>query len=205
MDQLWSLDGVELAARFASGEVTALEIVDAHVARIEAVNEPLNAVVVKRYDAAREEARALDARRASGEAYGPLAGVPVTIKESIDVAGTPTTFGITSRAGDVASVDDPYVARLRAADAIVLGKTNVPQLLIFTETDNPLHGRGNNPWNLERSPGGSSGGQGAIVAAGGSPWGLGSDIGGSIRVPANSCGIAGIMPTAAAHARGEPS
>ncbi len=196
MDQLWSADGVELAARFASGQVSALEIVDAHVARIEAVDTKLNAVVVKRYDAAREEARALDARRARGEGCGPLAGVPLTIKESIDVTGTPTTFGITTRADDVASSDDPYVARLRAAGAIVLGKTNVPQLLIFTETDNPLHGRSNNPWNVERSPGGSSGGQAAIVASGGSPWGLGSDIGGSIRVPATSCGIAGIMPTA---------
>jgi fatty acid amide hydrolase len=196
MEEFWSLDGVELAGRFAGGSASALDIVDAHIARIEEVDTKLHAVVVKRYDQARDEARALDARRARGEAYGPLAGVPVTIKESLDVAGTPSTFGLPLRAGDVAKIDDPYVARIRAAGAIVLGKTNVPQLLLFTETDNPLYGRTNNPWNLERSPGGSSGGQAAIVAAGGSPWGLGTDIGGSIRVPATSCGIAGFKPTA---------
>src|SRR5271166_457578 len=115
MNELWSLDGVELAERFATGAVSALEVVDAHIARIEAVDPALNAVVVKRYDAARDEARALDARRARRESYGPLAGVPLTIKESIDFAGTPSTYGVTTRADDVALVDDPYVARLRAA------------------------------------------------------------------------------------------
>jgi fatty acid amide hydrolase len=160
------------------------------------VNGALNAVVVKRYAEAREEARAADRRRAAGEPLGALHGVPVTVKECLDVAGTPTTFGVAARRGHLAEQDDPYVARLRAAGAVVLGKTNVAQMLAFIECDNPVYGRTNNPWDLARSPGGSSGGQAAIVAAGGVPLGLGTDIGGSSRVPAAFCGIVGIKPTA---------
>ncbi len=193
---LTTRSGIELAAAIAQGEISALEAVEAHIARIEQVNPAINAVVVKRYDAARAEACAADERHARGEPLGPLGGVPVTIKESLDLAGTPTTFGLPSRANTPMTSDDVYVARLRAAGAIILGKTNVSQLLIYTEADNPVYGRTNNPWNLERSPGGSSGGQGAIIAAGASPLGLGTDIGGSIRVPAAFCGIAGLRPTA---------
>jgi fatty acid amide hydrolase len=191
-----TLGASALARCIAGGEISAVEAVEAHIARIEKVNASLNAVVVKRYDAARAEARAIDARRRGGETLPPLAGVPVTVKECLDLEGTPSTCGIVGRAGASASADDQYVRRLRDAGAIVLGKTNAAQLLIFTETDNPLYGRTNNPWDLDRSAGGSSGGEGAIVAAGGSALGLGTDIGGSVRIPATFCGIAGLRPTA---------
>jgi fatty acid amide hydrolase len=185
----------ELARRIADGSITSAEAVEAHIARIERVNPALNAVVVKRYDDARVEARDADRRRAGGEPLGPLHGVPVTVKECLDFAGLPSTFGLTSRARHAADADDPYVARLRAAGAIVLGKTNVAQMLLALESSNPVYGRTNNPWNLDRAPGGSSGGEGAIVAAGGSPLGLGTDIGGSVRIPAAFCGIAALKPT----------
>ncbi|HEY7094063.1 MAG TPA: amidase family protein, partial [Ktedonobacterales bacterium] len=183
-----------LAAAIARGEVSAAEAVEAHIERIEQVNGALNAVVVKRYDEARAEARAADEKRARGEPLGPLHGVPITIKEHLDLTGTPSTFGLSSRASILATQDDAWVARVRAAGATILGKTNVSQLLLYHESDNPVYGRTNNPWNLERSPGGSSGGQAAIIASGGSPLGLGTDIGGSIRVPATSCGIVGMKP-----------
>jgi fatty acid amide hydrolase len=194
--QLIAMSGVELARAIASGQVSVVEAVEAHIARIEAVNPALNAVVVKRYDEARAEAQAADERRTRGAPLGPLHGVPVTVKEALDVAGTPSTYGLPSRANTQAAEDDVYVRRLREAGAIILGKTNVPQLLLYIETDNPLHGRANNPWNLDRSTGGSSGGQAAIIAAGGSPLGLGTDIGGSIRVPSAFCGTVGMKPTA---------
>jgi fatty acid amide hydrolase len=195
-DALTSMSGVELARAIASGAISAIEAVEAHIARIEAVNPKLNAVVVTRYGEARAEARAVDERRARGEPLGPLGGVPVTIKESLDVIGMPSTYGLVSRAKTLAIADDVYVARLRAAGAIVLGKTNVSQILLYIESDNPLYGRTNNPWNLRRTPGGSSGGQAAIIAAGGAPLGLGTDIGGSIRVPSAFCGVVGMKPTA---------
>jgi fatty acid amide hydrolase len=190
------LSATELARRIASGEIFAIDAVEALIERIERVNPKLNAVVVKRYDAARAEARAVDARRARGDSLPPLAGVPVTIKECLDLKGTPSTFGLKARANTLATEDDPYVRRLREAGAIVLGKTNVAQILMYTESDNPVYGRSNNPWNVERTPGGSSGGQTAIIAAGGSALGLGTDIGGSLRIPAHYCGIATLRPTA---------
>lgn len=192
---LTSLSAIELAGLIARGEVSAADAVEAQIARIEHINPKLNAVVVKRYEAARAEAKDADARRARGEQLGPLHGVPVTIKESLDVAGTPATFGLPARLPHRATQDDVYVARLKAAGAIVLGKTNVAQLLLYMESDNPAYGRTNNPWNLERTSGGSSGGQAALIAAGGSSLGLGTDIGGSLRVPATFCGIASLKPT----------
>ncbi len=195
-ETLTTLSAVELAALIARGDISSLEAVEAHIERIERVNPALNAVVVKRYDAGRAEARQADERRARGEALGPLHGVPITIKESLDLMETPSTFGLPSRVNVLATEDDVYVARMRQAGAIILGKTNVAQLLYFPESDNPVYGRTNNPWNLERTPGGSSGGQAAIIAAGGSPLGLGTDIDGSIRIPATFCGIAGLKPTA---------
>ena len=185
----------ELAALIAAGAISSLDAVEAHIARIEAVNERLNAVVVKRYDEARAEARAADRARAAGDRLGPLHGVPVTLKETFGLAGTPATFGLAARAAHRASADDPYVARLRAAGAIVLGKTNVAQLLMSLESYNPVYGRTNNPHDPDRSAGGSSGGEAAIIAAGGSPLGLGTDIGGSSRIPAAFCGIVGFKPT----------
>jgi fatty acid amide hydrolase len=187
---------VELAAMIARGEVSSAEVVEAHLARIEAVNPVLNAVVVRRYEEARAEARAADERRVQGEPLGPLHGVPVTIKEAFAVAGTPATYGLPVRAAILASEDDVYVARLRSAGAIVVAKTNVAQVLLFNETDNPVYGRTNNPWDVARTPGGSSGGEAAIIAAGGSPLGLASDIAGSIRTPSTFCGVAGMRPTA---------
>jgi fatty acid amide hydrolase len=195
-DTLTRLSAIELAARIARGELSAVEAVEAHIARIEQVNPALNAVVVKRYEQARAEARAADEHQAAGEPLGPLHGVPITIKESLDLAGTASTFGLPSRRDALAAEDDVYVARMRAAGAIILGKTNVAQALLYNESDNPLYGRTNNPWNVTRTPGGSSGGQAAIIAAGGSPLGLATDIAGSIRTPATFCGIAGMKSTA---------
>lgn len=195
-DALTRFSAVELAAMIARKDVSSLEVTRAHIARIEQVNPRLNAVVVERYAQARAEAQAADERLARGERSGPLHGVPLTIKESLDLAGTPSTYGLPARAGVVLDDDDPYVACIRAAGAVVMGKTNVSQLLLYTESDNPVYGRTNNPWNLDRSCGGSSGGQAAIISAGGSPLGLGTDIGGSLRYPATFCGIVSLKPTA---------
>lgn len=195
-ETLTSLSATELAAMIARRAVSSVEAVEAHIERIERVNPKLNAVVVKRYEAALAEARQADERLARGEPVGPLHGVPITIKETLDLVDTPSTFGLQSRASIPATQDDVYVERIRKAGAIILGKTNVAQLLLYIESDNPVYGRTNNPWNLDRSPGGSSGGQAAIIAAGGSPLGLGTDIGGSIRAPSTFSGIAGLKPTA---------
>ena len=195
MSDLWASSATDLAARIGRGEVSSVEAVSAHIARIEEVDGMLNAVVVRRFAEALAEARKADERRARGATFGALHGVPVTIKECFDVTGTPSTFGLTTRAHDRAVADDPYVARWRAAGAIVIAKTNLSQLMIFIESDNPVYGRTNNPWDIERTCGGSSGGEGAIVAAGGSPLGLGSDIGGSLRNPANYNGIVSMKPT----------
>ncbi len=189
------LSACEIARRIAAGEVSAAQVAEDHIRRIEAVNPALNAVVVPRFDLVREEAAAVDAARARGETLGPLAGVPVTVKEMFDMAGLPTTMGLTHLADHRAEVDSPLVARLRAAGAVVLGKTNVAQLAVLAETDNPLYGATSNPWNLERTSGGSSGGESAIIAAGGSALGLGSDGGGSIRGPCAWSGIHGFKPT----------
>jgi fatty acid amide hydrolase len=187
---------VELVSMISRREITSLEAVEALIARIEQVNSSLNAVIWKRYDQARAEARLADEAVAHGDQLGPLHGVPITIKETFRLTGTPSTFGLESRAVLRDTEDDIYVARLRRAGAIILGKTNVSQLVLYIEADNPVYGRTNNPWNVERTSGGSSGGQAAIIAAGGSPLGLAADIGGSIRVPASFCGIAGLKPTA---------
>lgn len=195
-ETLIHLSATALAAMIARGDISSVEAVEAYIERIERVNPDLNAVVVKRYEAARAEARTADALRFQGGELPPLHGVPLTIKESLDLEGTPSTFGLPSRASILATRDDPYVARIRAAGAIILGKTNVSQLLLYTESDNPVYGRSNNPWNLTRTPGGSSGGQAAIIAAGGSSLGLGTDIGGSLRYPAAFSGVASLKPTA---------
>jgi fatty acid amide hydrolase len=189
----WS--ATEIARRVAAGDVSAAEVVEGHVGRIEAVNRRLNAVVASRFAEARAEAGAADQARRRGEPLGPLHGVPVTVKDMFDVAGLPTTLGLPHWAGRVAARDAAPVARLRRAGAIVLGKTNVPQLGMACEADNPLYGRTLNPWDGRRTPGGSSGGEAAVIAAGGSPLGLGSDGGGSVRQPCHSCGIHGFMPT----------
>ena len=162
--------------------------------RIDAVNPQLNAVVQLRRDAALRDARAAD--RVPRESRGVLHGVPVTIKDSFDTEGLISTGGTKGRASYVPAADATVVKRLRAAGAIVLGKTNTPDLTLAFETNNLVYGRTNNPRDITRTSGGSSGGAAAIVAAGGSPLDIGSDTGGSIRVPAHFCGIAGHKPTA---------
>ncbi|HEX8491848.1 MAG TPA: amidase [Pyrinomonadaceae bacterium] len=190
-----ALSATEMAEQIAIGALSSSEVVEAHLRRIEEVNPLINAVVVPLFEQARKEAEAADTARARGESLGPLHGVPITIKESFDVMGTPTTMGLSARVNQLAESDGLMIARLRAAGAIILGKTNVPQMVLYNEADNPVYGRTVNPWNKERAPGGSSGGCAAIIAAHGSPLSLGSDIGGSVRLPANACGIHSFKPT----------
>ena len=184
-----------LAGMVRRGEVSAAELVEGCIRRIEEVNPQLNAVVQPCFDRAADEARSADAARSRGDALGPLHGVPMTIKDSLDTAGVVSTGGTLGRANHVPDEDATVVKRLREAGAILLGKTNTPELTLHGETDNLVYGRTNNPYDLERSPNGSSGGAAAIVSSGGAPFDLGSDTGGSIRAPAHVCGIAGIKPT----------
>src|SRR5207237_2507040 len=154
-DHLTALGAAELACRVAAGELSCREVVEAHIHRIQAVNPRLNALVVPLFDRARAEARAADAARERGEPLGRLHGVPFTVKEFFEAEGTPSTLGIPGRVGRIAAADSPLVARLRRVGGILLGKTNVPQVGLMIETDNPLYGRTNNPWDLGRTPGGS--------------------------------------------------
>jgi amidase len=178
-----------------SKQVSASELVRAHIARIEEVNPKLNAVVQLAAESALAAARKADEALARGEDVGPLHGIPVTFKDAIETAGIISTGGTAGRKGFVPSADATVVKRLRAAGAIVLGKTNCPELGWAWESDNLIYGRTNNPYNLALSPGGSSGGESAIIAAGGSPLGLGSDAGGSVRFPAHCTGITALKPT----------
>ena len=184
-----------LAGAIREGRVSSVEVVDACLARIDAVNPALNAVVQLRADEALADARRADEAVARGELVGPLHGVPMTIKDSLDTAGMITTGGSTGRASFVPERDATVVRRVKNAGAILLGKTNTPELTLSYETDNLVYGRTNNPWDLMRTPGGSSGGAAAIVACGGAAFDIGSDYGGSIRLPAHFNGIAGIKPT----------
>jgi amidase len=175
--------------------VSPVELVEAHLQQIQKLNSELNAFVVVTADEAREQALEAEAAVQRGDRLGPLHGVPVTVKDSFDVAGYPTLCGSKFRLGHRAAHDAAAVARLRAAGAIVLGKTNCPEFLSSYESDNHITGRSNNPWDLERTPGGSSGGEAAAIAAFCSPGGIGSDGGGSVRIPAHCCGIAALKPT----------
>jgi amidase len=195
MEELIYASATALAQAIRAKEVSSQEVVDAYLERIEVVNPRLNAVVQLRSDEAREEARVADMSLARGEVIGPLHGVPITIKDSLDTAGVISTGGTKGRQSFVPSQDATVVGRLRAAGAILLGKTNTPELTLSVETDNLVYGRTNNPYDPTLTPGGSSGGAASIIAAGGSPLDLGSDTGGSIRQPAHFCGIAGIKPT----------
>jgi amidase len=184
---------VELVRR---REVTAVEVVDAHLRRIEDVNGSINAVVQLDAERALDRAGAADAALQRGELVGPLHGVPFTAKDNIEAAAIEMAIGAPERIGTVPSADATVVARMRAAGAILLGKTNCPPWGGGIETDNEVYGRTSNPYDLARTPGGSSGGEAAIVAAGGSACGLGTDSGASVRVPAHFCGLAAIKPTA---------
>ena len=186
---------VDLAGAIRAREISSEEVVRACLRRIDEVNSRINAVVVLRADAALAEARDADQALARGKLKGPLHGVPMTLKDSLDTEGIISTGGTMGRAGFVPEEDATVVERLKAAGAILLGKTNTPELTLSFETDNLVYGRTNNPYDLTRTPGGSSGGAAAIVAAGGAPFDIGSDTGGSIRLSSHFCGTAGIKPT----------
>lgn len=184
----------EIARAIRTKEVSALEVTEMHLRRIEEVNPKLNAVVTLAADA-RDRARAADEALARGEVWGPLHGVPMTIKDSFDTAGVVSTWGTPGRRSFVPDKDATAVARMKKAGAILLGKTNTSEFTLSFFTNNPIFGPTRNPYNPEHMSGGSSGGAAAIVAAGGSPIDLGTDTGGSVRLPAHFCGIAGIRPT----------
>ncbi len=196
MQDLWRRSASDLAKAIASKEVSALEVVEAHLARIEAVNPSVNAVVRVLADEARAAAKEADRQVAAGAAIGPLHGVPCTVKENIDMAGLPTTSGVVPLAQAISAVDAPVVERMRAAGAIPIARTNMPDMGLRLHTDSSLHGLTRNPWNLGRTAAGSSGGEAVALATGMSPIGLGNDIGGSLRNPASACGIASIKPSA---------
>jgi Asp-tRNA(Asn)/Glu-tRNA(Gln) amidotransferase A subunit family amidase len=186
---------LEIAARIRAKAVSPVEVARVHLDRIERLNPLLNAFVDWQLELVLAQARRAEEAVMRGDALGPLHGVPLSIKSSIDVAGHHCEAGTRLRAGYIAAEDAPLVARLRAAGAVILGVTNAPELLMAWETDNLLYGRTNNPWDLSRTAGGSSGGEGAAIAAGLSAGGIGSDGGGSIREPAHFCGICGLKPT----------
>ena len=194
MTHLTSLPALELAKLIRRREVSSTEVVRAFLARIDAVNPQLNAVVQVAADAL-ERARAADKVLARGELWGPLHGLPFTAKDNLDTAGLVTAVGLEERRDFIPQEDAVVVARLKAAGAILLAKTNVPPMGGGGSCDNPVYGRTNNPYDLSCTPGGSSGGEAAAIAAGLSPLGLGSDSGGSLRLPAHYCGVATLKPT----------
>lgn len=193
--EITSLSLSQIAEQVRTGQLSPVEVVEAHLARIEKLNPKINAFVELDAERALQQARAAEVAVMRNEQLGPLHGVPISIKSSVSVAGMKWEAGTKLRAGVTAESDAPLVQRLRNAGAIVLGTTNTPELLMAWETDNLLYGRTNNPWDLTRTAGGSSGGEAAAIAAGCSAGGVGSDGGGSIRVPAHFCGICGLKPT----------
>ena len=193
----------ELAVRSATAlgkairtrEIGCRELLEHFLARVERHNPTLNAIIVTDLEAARRRADAADAALARGESWGALHGLPMTVKESFDVAGMPTTWGLMELRGNIAAANALAVDRLLAAGAVIFGKTNVPVLLADSQSYNPIYGTTNNPWDRSRTPGGSSGGAAAALAAGLTGLEIGSDIGGSIRNPAHYCGVWGHKPT----------
>ncbi|MGW7415733.1 amidase [Streptomyces sp. NPDC054863] len=195
-DALWRMTAAEQAHAVRGGEVSAVELIDSHLDRIAAVNPRMNAVTQLLAERAREAAARTDRRRAAGETLGPLAGVPFTVKESTPVEGAATTFGVKRFRDLVASADAPPVARLRAAGAIPVGHSNLPTLILAgMHTRSELFGDTVNPWDSSRTPGGTSGGDAVAVATGMAAIGLGNDSGGSVRIPAQFCGVAGLKPS----------
>ncbi|MCF8113070.1 MAG: amidase [Desulfotignum sp.] len=195
MKQITALSAAALAKAIRNREISSTQAVEAYLNRIKAVNQKLNAVVHLSEKTAREQALKADQALSLGNISGPLHGVPITIKDSFDTAGLISTGGTKGRSHVVPSKDATVVSRLRAAGAILLGKTNTSELTLSYGTDNLIYGRTNNPYDLLRTPGGSSGGAAAIVAANGSAFDIGSDYGGSLRFPAHCCGITTIKPT----------
>jgi amidase len=195
MAALYELSATELAHLIRAGEVSSREVVAAHLARIEALNPRVNAVTVVLSEAALAAADRADRAHRAGQSLGPLHGVPFTVKESLDCVGTPTTYGVPALRDAMPRLDAPIVARMKAAGAIPIGRTNLSEMGLRLCTDNPLRGRTQNPWDRRVTAGGSSGGDAAAVATGMAPIGLGSDMGGSLRVPAHCCGVAALKPT----------
>ncbi|WP_033294511.1 amidase [Amycolatopsis jejuensis] len=196
MTDLWRLSATEMARQVKTGETTSRSLVEAHLARIDDVNPRVNAVVRVLREEALEAADHADRERQQGSAIGPLHGVPFSAKECIDVAGLPTTWGNPALADAVSPGDAPVVERMRAAGAIPIARTNLPDFAFRPSTTSTLYGLTRNPWDYERTAGGSSGGDAAALASGMTPIGLGSDLGGSLRNPANACGIVSVRPSA---------
>ncbi len=195
MAELAFLPAKSLALLVRRGRIGCLELLDHFIERVERLDQQLNSIVVRDFDRARKRARALDRRRGKEGGFGALFGVPMTVKESFDVDGLPTTWGLEDRRDHRADRNALAVDRLEAAGAVVFGKTNVPVALADWQSYNPIYGATSNPWNVEHTPGGSSGGAAAALAAGITGFEIGSDIGGSIRVPAHYCGVFGHKPT----------
>ena len=195
MNDLIFSSATALSAAIRRKDVSSIEVIDAHLSQIERVNPSLNAVVLVLADAARSAGREADAAVTRGDSLGPFHGVPMTVKDAWEVAGAPSTGGTLGRAGYIPRNDATVIARMRAAGAIPIGMTNLPELSMAFESDNLVHGRTNNPYNIGRTPGGSGGGGAAAIAAGVSPIEIGADLGGSIRLPSHFSGIAGIRPT----------
>ena len=193
-NELTSRSATELAALIRAGKASPVEIVEAHLKRIEQFNPSLNAIVTLAEDAI-DRARAAESVVMSGQEIGSLHGVPLTVKDTIETEGLRTTAGSRLLANNIPNRDAAVVARLKSAGAIIIGKTNAPEMAAYYETDNPVFGHTNNPHDLNRTAGGSSGGEAAAIAACLSPAGIGSDLAGSIRLPAHFCGIAGLKPT----------
>jgi amidase len=185
----------QLAAAIRAGHISTTEVLQAHLAQIATHNPALNAIITMDVEHAYERAREGDAALARGEIWGPLHGVPFTLKDAHATAGMRTTTGFPPLADYVPTVDSTVTARLKAAGGILMGKTNVAMMLADYQTTNPIFGRTNNPWNSERTPGGSSGGAAAALAAGMTPFEIGTDLSGSIRIPAHFCGVFGLKPT----------
>ncbi len=198
-EDLWRLGALELAAAIRAGDVSSREVVRAHLERIDSINDSVRAVV-RRLDA--EALAAADRADASRTATGPLHGVPITLKENVDLAGHPTTHGLRSLADAVPARDEPVVERLKAAGAIPIARTNLPDMGLRLHTDSALHGPTYNPWDRGRTPGGSSGGEAAALATGMTPLGVGNDMCGSLRWPSQCCGVAALKPTLGAIPRG---
>lgn len=193
--KLWQLSASALSALLAKREASSVDVVRAHLDRIDAADGKIRAFTAVFHDRALEEAARSDDERKRGESRGPLHGLPISVKECFDIAGQATTLGLSSWRDRVVHADAALVRALREAGAIVLGRTNLSQTMLYVEARNPLFGQTANPFSLAHTPGGSSGGEAAAMAAGMSPLGIGTDIGGSIRTPCHFSGIAGLKPT----------
>ncbi len=196
MTEIWRSSAGELAQAIVRRQLSSREVVQAHLDRIEAVNPKLNAVVLVLTRDALAAADAADKATVSGVPLGPLHGVPITVKCNIDLKGSPSTWGIAALAEAMPIEDAPIIENIRAAGAIPIARTNCPDLGMRVHTDSSLHGLTRNPWAFDRTAAGSSGGEASAIASGMSPLGLGNDIGGSLRNPANACGIASLKPSA---------